>query len=77
MNASTRIQIEFGEPDAPMEIPVRRASASASRLPGIAALDLDADHGNSGLDADFNNRSFDADQFIARIRQVLQKEGTP
>jgi hypothetical protein len=75
MNAITRIQIEFGEPATPLQIPVRRVTATASRLPGVAWVDSRANPGSFRKIVGFNSRSVEMDQFIACIRAAMQKRG--
>jgi len=75
MISSTRIQVEFGEPMAQRHVLVRHALATASRLPGVESVDLDAEPGTFTKNGSSNQRSVEAERFIARIREVLQKEG--
>ena len=75
MNATTRIQIKFGEPMTPQQIPVRQASATASRLPGVASVDAGPGPGYSTRQVGSHRRGFGTEQLIARIRAVLGKEG--
>jgi hypothetical protein len=76
MNTITRIQIEFGEPATPLQIPVRHATATASRLPGVEWVDFRASPGSFRTVSSFNTRSFGMDQFITRMREMLCKRGT-
>ena len=75
MNTITRIHVESGEPATPLQIPVRHATATASRLPGGAWVDSRANPGSFRKFASFNSRSFEMDQFIVRMREMLQRRG--
>ncbi len=75
MKTITRIQVEFGEPATPLQIQVRLSAATASRLRSAALVDSNAQSGNISKDATANNWSAEAEQFIDRIREVLQKRG--
>lgn len=76
MNAITKIQVEFDGPAAPVQILVRQASATASRLPGVAAVDSGRKYGNFIRNAGSNRRSVEVDRLVARIHEVLLKQGT-
>jgi len=73
MNAIKKIQVEFGEPAELLQIPVRLASATASRLRGVEVMVSRTEPGSLMREAGSNRRSLEAEQFIARIREVLQK----
>jgi hypothetical protein len=75
MKTITRIQIEPGETAAPQQIPVQQVTATASRLPGVEWVDLRLKHGNFTKDAGFSRWSVEADRFIARFREIMQKQG--
>ena len=75
MNGITRIQVEFGEPMAQRQVPVRHALATASRLPGMETVDSNAIHGTFTKNGRPDQRSVEVDRLIARIREALQKQG--
>ena len=76
MNAITRIQVEFGEPAAPVQIPVKYASATASHVPGVEVMVSRTEPGSFTEAAGSNGWSVEANQFITRIREVLRKQGS-
>jgi len=76
MNAINRIQVEFGEPETPQQIPVRRRAATASRLPTVVWVDSWTNSASFTANARSNDRSVEAEQFIARIGEALQKRGS-
>jgi len=75
MNTFTKIQIEFGEPATPQQIPVRHVTATASRLPGVAWVESNFKYDNVNPYAGSDSWSVETKQFIARIREVMQKRG--
>jgi hypothetical protein len=75
MNVSTRIEVKFAEPVAPVQIPVWHWSATASRLPGASWVGAGRQPNNFTKPAGANGRSFELEQLIARIRTVLRKQG--
>lgn len=76
MNVTSRIHVEFGETAIPRQIPVRHATATASRLPNESWVKSPVQPGNLTNGASTNRRSVETDRLIARIRKVLQKQGT-
>jgi len=75
MNAIKKIQVEFGESPAPLEIPVRPVAATASHLRGVEVMVSRTEPGSLAEEAGSNGRSVEADRFITRIREVLRKSG--
>jgi hypothetical protein len=75
MNMTTRIQIQFSEPETPLPIPVRPVTAVAVRLSRAARVELNDNSGHFMKVAGSNRRPVELEQFIARIRRVLQKRG--
>jgi len=75
MNTNTRIQVEFDELAAQVRIPVKYASATASRVPGAQVMISRIKPGSFTKVVGANDRSVEANQFIARIREVLRKQG--
>ncbi|MFZ0828916.1 MAG: hypothetical protein WAO02_15980 [Verrucomicrobiia bacterium] len=76
MNVISRIQVGFGEPAIPRQIPVRTVLAAASLLPGITWVNSPAEPRRITRDAGSSRQPAETDQLIARIRKVLQKQGT-
>ena len=74
MNTTTRIQVEFNEPVAQLEIPVRHLSPIVFSMLGIPLLESRTRDGDLIKHASFNRRSAEVSRFIARIREILQKQ---
>jgi hypothetical protein len=77
MNATTRIQIRFSEPEIPRLIPVRQMPAMAVRARRATRVESKQNPGHFLKVAGSNRRPVELEQLIARIRRVLQKRGTP
>ena len=75
MNAISRIQVEFDKPAAQVRIPVKCASATASRVPGAEVMVSRTKPGSFTKVVGANDRSVESKQFIERIREVLRKQG--
>ena len=75
MNATAKIQIQFSEPETPLPVPVWQVTATASHLSSVTLVDAKPNSGHFMMGAGFNRRSAEREQFIARIRRALQKEG--
>ena len=75
MNAIKGIPVEFGEPETPLQIPVRRLAATASRLPAVVWVDSWTNSVGFTTKAGSDGRTVEAEQFIARLGELLQKGG--
>lgn len=75
MNATTRLYIEFGEPETPVPVPLRMVTARASRLPDETVMELPHPLHNLTAEGRTMRQSvnFTAERFIALIRQMLHK----
>jgi hypothetical protein len=75
MISISRIHVGFCKPMAELHVPVRYKLATMSQRPDVEPVDSITERSSSTKNDRSDQRTVEAERFIARVREVLQKEG--